>query len=351
MTDSKTGMLDTISKYRTQIMGFAAIWIFIFHVRDEILLFSGIPVLTQIEIYCDNIGFCGVDIFLFLSGWGIYHAINKHDLATFYKRRYRRLILPLLVVWGIKSIYANWGLIRSIKAITGWTFLTRYVHEPIWFIYAISLIYLLFPLYRKAFDRFSNKYIFTAAAILLWFALAFAGAVLTNRSDIYLFINRLPVFMIGVLFGWLTLNGKKDLHGSFRIVLIVMLVAGLVIQYFATFRRMDFLLPQSRNGLPALLIGIPMCFIAAQVFKLLDRVTVIQKIYGFFGKMTLEFYACQDISLKILKEQTYFSGININKYLYTLLIFLFSFGGGYLLHIITDAITKKLDGKPVFTKK
>lgn len=94
--DPKGGILDMVSRHRTQVMGFAAMWIFIFHVRNEVTVFAGLPVIGNIDIFFVNIGFNGVDIFLFLSGWGLYHAINKHSLTNFYKRRYRRLILPFV---------------------------------------------------------------------------------------------------------------------------------------------------------------------------------------------------------------------------------------------------------------
>ena len=90
--DPRQGILESVSKHRAQIMGFAAMWIFVFHVRNEILLFdnlpkwSFLPYVGNVDIYFDNIGFNGVDMFLFLSGWGLYHAIKKHSLLVFYKK-------------------------------------------------------------------------------------------------------------------------------------------------------------------------------------------------------------------------------------------------------------------------
>ena len=115
--DSRSGLLDTVSKYRSQIMGFAAMWVFIYHVRDEALLFFHVPGLQRVEIFFNNIGFCGVDMFLFLSGGGLYYALNKHNLTVFYKRRYRRLIPPFVLVCIIKAIAGKWEFMKFFKAV------------------------------------------------------------------------------------------------------------------------------------------------------------------------------------------------------------------------------------------
>lgn len=349
--DSNLGILEKVSKYRPQIMGFAAMWIFIFHVRNEVLLFFHVPVLNRIEIFFDNIGFCGVDIFLFLSGWGLYHAINKHSLVNFYGRRYRRLIPPFIITCVFKALVWNWDLLRFVKAFTGWSFFTKYIHEPLWFIPAIAILYLFFPLYRRLFDKASCKYVYTGAAILLWFALAFAVSLVTKRIDGYIFVNRIPVFLIGILFGWLTFNGKKSLGKAGAVILVIMLLGGFQLQYYCTFRRLELLIPVSSNAFPALLIGISVCFVSALVFHLLRNVTVIQKVFGFLGKMSLEFYVAQECLEGLLRDRILNTGVPFNKPLYALIVLLVSLGGGYLLYILTTIISNKLDGKPVFTAK
>lgn len=354
MPDDKTarlGLLETVSKYRPQIMGFAAIWIFIFHVRDEALLFFDVPGLKRIEIFFNNIGFCGVDVFLFLSGWGLYYALKKHNLSEFYKRRYRRLIPPFVVVSAGKALFESWGAMKFFQAVTCFSFFTESIHIPIWFIPSIALIYLFFPLYNKAFDKFSNKYIFTTASLLLWFALAFAGMLLFGREDVFGFINRIPVFIVGILFGWMAFNKKKMPGKAAAAVILLMLIGGFQLQYYCTFRKLRLLLPLSNSGIPAFLIGISMCFALAYCFKFLGKVKVIQKVYGFIGEMTLEFYVAQELVINILRSKILYAGVPIDKHLYALLIFLFSLGGGYLMHLIMTMMFNKMDGKPVFTPK
>ena len=84
--------LDLISKYRGAIMGFAALWILFFH--EWVTLFVNNQVGVNIEGYLKRIGFCGVDIFLLLSGIGLTFAIRKGNVLTFYYRRIKRILLP-----------------------------------------------------------------------------------------------------------------------------------------------------------------------------------------------------------------------------------------------------------------
>lgn len=87
---------DLLSKYRTAIMGFAALWILFSHVWLRV--FYSIPFLSHIEEFIKKIGFCGVDIFLFLSGLGLTFSIKKHSTKDFYYNRIKRILLPFLII-------------------------------------------------------------------------------------------------------------------------------------------------------------------------------------------------------------------------------------------------------------
>lgn len=59
----------TVSKYRTPLMGFAMLWIMLFHIGINIPI---IGTLTQK-------GYWGVDIFIFLSAYGLYYGYKKDN--------------------------------------------------------------------------------------------------------------------------------------------------------------------------------------------------------------------------------------------------------------------------------
>ena len=66
-----TNYVTLLSKHRSAIMGFAIIWIMIAHLKVS---FDFIP-LQAIK----KIGYGGVDIFLFLSGFGLYFSCSKDN--------------------------------------------------------------------------------------------------------------------------------------------------------------------------------------------------------------------------------------------------------------------------------
>lgn len=99
--------MDLISKYRSELMGIAIIWVILYHL-----------ILTQNSPYSfgflDSIlgnGYGGVDIFLYLSGFGLVRSWNKclqqnhsHAINLFYKRRILRLA-PTYILYASYIVY------------------------------------------------------------------------------------------------------------------------------------------------------------------------------------------------------------------------------------------------------
>lgn len=69
-----------LTKYRSAVMGLAAIWIFVFHEWNNTFKME-IPFYIASRI--KQFGYGGVDIFLFLSGIGLTYAIGKTKLPGF----------------------------------------------------------------------------------------------------------------------------------------------------------------------------------------------------------------------------------------------------------------------------
>lgn len=87
-----------LSKYRVELMGFSTIWIILFHGYRNNMIFPG---KLNILNFIFSKGDCGVEIFLLLSGLGLYYSFSKNpDLSCFYKNRIKRVILPYLLVSG-----------------------------------------------------------------------------------------------------------------------------------------------------------------------------------------------------------------------------------------------------------
>lgn len=70
-----------VSKYRTELMGIATLWVLLFHYGK-----IGIPIIDSLS----TLGYGGVDIFLFLSGIGLSFSI-KDGVKSFYIKRILRI--------------------------------------------------------------------------------------------------------------------------------------------------------------------------------------------------------------------------------------------------------------------
>ena len=279
--DSRNGFL-LVSKYRNAIMGIAALWVLFFHAWIPVMPASTaghFNLFGFIERYLKAIGYCGVDIFLLVSGLGLTFAIKKGSLLRFYYRRLRRIILPPLVVSLLLWNIFGWSTLEFFQNISGYNFYFKDTTCFLWFIPAIVTLYLLFPLYYKVFDRFRNKILFTAAAIALWLIISL---LLLNvmRPDLYGFTNRIPVFIIGVLFGYITQNKKDIVFKTWTyICLIVTLALGLYSLPFLIAKILD---------------------LAEHHLSLFGK--VLTAVIGFFGTFTLESYCVQEWFVKIIND-------------------------------------------------
>ena len=343
-------LFKLLSKYRTALMGIAAIWILIFHEWNRI--FDAIPVLGEMEHFIKRIGFCGVDIFLLLSGMGLTFSIKKSkNIGVFYVKRLKRVVLPFVFMGVIKLIFSESTFVDFLKNITGFKFFSETMYGFLWFIPAICCLYFVFPLYWKLFENAANKVIFTVLSLEIWLIVSlFLREIL--RSDLWGFTNRIPVFLIGVLFGYLVQNVDSNtilfekIKFSMSFIFIT-LILGVYLSYLTNFKNLYILVPVSNCCIPNLLISISMPFIIVYIFELMSIINVLKiikrgliGILTFFGEMSLEIYCVQEwLGLKIvplMKER--FSPFFIN-----IVVFGAAIICGWLLHRLCNKVWTALE--------
>lgn len=287
---------NLLLKYRRTIMGVAALLIYVGHVWEPML--GECLGVSFIEYFIKLTGFVGVDFFLFLSGIGLYYAIQKHDLLTFYGRRIKRTYIPFLITAIAMLIVNKWTPDIFFKNITGYNFLFENIYTLLWFVPAIMIFYLLFPLYYKYFDKAKNKYLFTAVIIVVWLILSICLNGIM-REDLYGFTNRIPIFVVGILFGWLIQNDKIRFTRLIWILCICAWMLGIYFAFKTTFQGYYLVVPTSNCCIPNFLIAISGSCLLAKIFYFFD--TNINKIgkwiikfFSFFGMISLEFYCVQE---------------------------------------------------------
>ncbi len=271
-------------------MGFAALWILMLHEWQLLSAEWSRP--YYVERFIKDIGFIGVDMFLLLSGMGLSYAIGKHSLKEFYKRRFSRLILPTLSAAILRVLLTRWPLGYIARCLSGYCFLTGNVTAFIWYVYAIAIFYLFFPIYWHFFDKSANKYFFFTGAIAVWALAVFAlKNVLSDTA--WLVMNRVPVFLLGALFGWMEKNGKAKISGKPAVIISALtLIVGLVLEYFCSVYGVKLLVPMPTVFLPALMVGVSLTLLLAALF---ERIGGGGKVLPFFGGLSLELYCLQEV--------------------------------------------------------
>ena len=212
MGERKGFNLAAVSRSRPHLLGLATIWVALFHsYRLNFLASSGLTRLHLAGILnrLKDLGNCGVDVFLFLSGLGLYYSLSSlrekdtpHPIRAFYARRFSRVLPPVLIV----SIL-HYGLAR-IGSVQEWvgkvfligSFLPVQIEPGYWYFALLMVLYLLYPLidliYRKG--RMAGMIGLILLSLLLAFAVSRRFPAWFGKLEIML--TRIPVFLLGVMF-------------------------------------------------------------------------------------------------------------------------------------------------------
>ena len=224
----KAFQLSDISSYRGELMGLSTILILICHSVAYIDM-------HKILLYALSFGNVGVDLFLFLSGMGLWYSLKNRKIALtcWYFMRYKRILVPyLLIIIPLTLIRYEYGLLKNMDI----SYILRFIstiqfwinHNGAWFIAALIPLYLAAPGIYKLLRKYGSK----AAIIMIllfyaflfipqhWFAPAL-GEILTNVQFVMV---RATCFVLGMWMGTY-IEQKKQLP---LWSLILMIFAGIL---------------------------------------------------------------------------------------------------------------------------
>ena len=277
--------LANISKYRGELMGAAMLFIILFHVglpRED--LFFGLR----------RMGNVGVDIFLFLSGVGLWFSWTKRpDLQHFFANRYWRVYPAWLIMasaFYIPDYINGGGHSTSLVDLAGdilinWDF---WLHDELtfWYIPATMMLYLFAPAYMQLIIR-HPVYRWLPVIMLMWCILTqYVTPIHHAVGHLEIFWSRVPIFFIGINCGEMV-KQKQTMDGASIWMIIVMFLMSLLSSIF---------LEQVKHGeFPLFLERMLYIPLTVSSILLLNRLfrrlpSWLNKAISFVGGVSLEAY-------------------------------------------------------------
>ncbi len=233
----KTFNLFAISEARNVIFGIATLWIGLFHsdyLNDTISFYIKSDFIAEPLKFIRGTGNVGVDMFLFLSGIGLYFSFMKDSrVLSFWKKRLMR-VLPsafLIATFYFSLRYVN-GRFSSgpLYYVLRETFLYFFVkgERVFWFISLILLMYLVFPIFYKIIDKWKAWGMIGLVAVIVVGTFAVRAIAPGVYSNVEIALCRIPVFVIGIWAGRFVME-KKEIDRRWLWLVLAVAVGMLVL--------------------------------------------------------------------------------------------------------------------------
>ena len=328
--------LADISRYRGELMGLAMLFVMFFHVwMPKSNAMYGL-------VRCGNVG---VDMFLFLSGIGLWYSWTKDPSPKrFFKKRYLRVYPAWLVIACLFYIpnYLNTpgggyspdlpNLIANI--LIGWSF-WRIDDLTFWFIPSIMMLYTFAPAYMNLVIRHPSYRWLAAAAMVFAVMVQYYPPVHQAVGHLEIFFSRIPIFLIGVNCGaWVKERRTIDGAAIWLILIVFAMSLMMCVEFEESWRGRFPLFLERMVYIPLTVSGI---LLFVELFRHTPR--LVLRGLAFVGTISLELYL---IHIQfVLKHVTPY---RLGYLLTALVMIAVSLVLAWLLHKIIDKTTSYFKG-------
>ena len=272
----------TINKKFLQVI--AAFQILFFHLWAPITS-------TQIEQFILKTAYVGVDMFFFLSAYSL--AGREIDYVPFLKDRVLKLYAKFAFFTLIMALFSkSFGVIRVVKSLTLIEFFQKGGGAFLWFIPAILILYIIYPLFLKWNSRFKVIWV-----LLIWLTGSVFAEHVLSYTAVFIFTNRIPVILAGYLFKTYC-TGNRDaimpdnnkMNRTIQILRrswILLIPLGVLLLYMYGFKvRLNFPIKDMFY-----VLAIPTVLGLVTLSSYVKKYAVTESL----GSITLELYAVQMI--------------------------------------------------------
>ncbi|MDO4509936.1 MAG: acyltransferase family protein [Lachnospiraceae bacterium] len=272
----------TINKKFLQVI--AAFQILFFHLWAPLTS-------TQIEQFILKTAYVGVDMFFFLSAYSL--AGREIDYVPFLKDRVLNLYAKFAFFVLIMALFSkSFGVIRAVKSLTFIEFFQKGGGAFLWFIPAILILYIIYPLFLKWNSRLKVIWV-----LLIWLTGSVFAEHVLSYTAVFIFTNRIPVILAGYLFKTYC-TGNRDaimpdnnkMNRTIQILRrswVVLIPLGALLLYMYGFKvRLNFPIKDMFY-----VLAIPTVLGLVTLSSYVKKCAVTESL----GSITLELYAVQMI--------------------------------------------------------
>ncbi|MEE1317331.1 MAG: acyltransferase [Prevotella sp.] len=313
--------LKTYTLFREELMGVATIMIILCHIVGNDVLLP--PIVLKVL----TLGNYGVDVFMFLSGLGLFYSLrnNFQTNIVWYKKRYIRIFIPYLIMtlfycvvrFGVHE-FSILDIILSLSTLDFWIY-----GRGAWYISAILPLYFLTPYLSKLIESRKNKFSCTILIILILIILSKVSIsdneILTNIQFV---LSRVPMFILGY---WLARYTKGEICITIKNA-VLLTILSIIFYVFLNIYTV---------------LAIPILIALGYFVNWIDKLYVVDLILRFMGKISLESYLANIYIPEIIRHIN-FGDLGIGNYLSYGLVVIIGIPFAYFINRISFSLINKI---------
>lgn len=281
--------LKRFSTNRTQIMGVSMLCVVFFHSGFDL---NDVPILSIFKQWGD----IGVDMFLLMSGMGIYHSLSKKpDTSAYIRSRFRRILPAHLVVCGcwfflLDIVLYREGLLAFLMDVTSLNFWIN-GRLTTWYLSSLLVMQVLTPIYLKIWKRYPRfDWLCIPVVYMLCGIITYTPEWNSALEHLLVFFYRIPAYLVGLSIGRRICNQRSEVSASVPIVgfalalsiLVLSISSGLTPFYLRWVLRYAAYLP----------LALMLCVAVSRIPE--------SRILTFWGTRSLEIYLLHEKVLWVL---------------------------------------------------
>ena len=285
---------NLLSKHRAKLMGFAILSILLLHFCQDVALFSiHMSYVNRFShIYLRFFSSFGVDIFIIVSAIGIYYSWNKcKNIKDYFIKRINRVVIPYFIIAIPYFIVINFILHNNtfdyfIKDLFFISFFES-GNTIFWYIFAITIFYLLFPLLNKIINESNKGKIYLIIMLIIDVVINYLLFKYNNieYNKIVLFLVRIPTMLIGTFIAKKVYDKEEVSKNTVLFLVLSFFIVNFMFVYDFKYIIHNFFFSRYLTIILAIIIMSSLTLL----LEYLDN-KKMDRVLSFFGKYTLELY-------------------------------------------------------------